>query len=89
VGFRPLSVGGQGARGTAAAACAAQAAGAAAPDAGGVLPLRFPSSVTPAARDFVCACLAEQPGERPTAAQLLEHPWLARAPACEPGGGPA
>lgn len=28
------------------------------------------------ARDFVQACLRRNEGERPTAEQLLEHPWL-------------
>ncbi|EFJ46109.1 hypothetical protein VOLCADRAFT_44554, partial [Volvox carteri f. nagariensis] len=38
--------------------------------------LHFPASVPPAARDFVIAALAPDPLERPTAAQLLRHPWL-------------
>ncbi len=42
----------------------------------GESPLRFPAFVSPGARDFIATCLAERPGDRPTAAQLLRHPWL-------------
>ncbi|KXZ45824.1 hypothetical protein GPECTOR_50g618 [Gonium pectorale] len=38
--------------------------------------LRFPASVSAAAKDFIMATLAENPGDRPTAQQLLKHPWL-------------
>ncbi|KXZ52598.1 hypothetical protein GPECTOR_9g643 [Gonium pectorale] len=39
--------------------------------------LHFPASVPPAARSFIAAALAPDPADRPTAAQLLSHPWLA------------
>ncbi len=42
----------------------------------GESPLRFPAFVSPGARDFIATCLAERPGDRPTAVQLLRHPWL-------------
>uniref|UniRef100_K3Z612 Protein kinase domain-containing protein n=1 Tax=Setaria italica TaxID=4555 RepID=K3Z612_SETIT len=35
------------------------------------------------ARDFLGRCLERRPGDRPTAAQLLEHPFLASAGGCE------
>ncbi|PNH01805.1 Aurora kinase A [Tetrabaena socialis] len=38
--------------------------------------LRFPASTSAHARDFMMASLAEDPGDRPTAQQLLKHPWL-------------
>ncbi|GIL86239.1 hypothetical protein Vretimale_13767 [Volvox reticuliferus] len=38
--------------------------------------LHFPASVPHVARAFVLAALAPDPLERPTAAQLLQHPWL-------------
>ncbi len=41
--------------------------------------LRFPASVSAAARDFIIAALAERPGDRPSCGQLLRHPWLAGA----------
>ncbi|CAN6332220.1 unnamed protein product [Urochloa humidicola] len=37
------------------------------------------------AREFVCRCLARRPADRPTAAELLEHPFLASAGGCEAG----
>ena len=42
--------------------------------------LHFPASVPPAARAFVLAALSADPLERPTAAQLLKHPWLQPEP---------
>ncbi len=39
--------------------------------------LRFPVSVSGPARDFILSALAEHPSDRPTAVQLLRHPWLA------------
>ncbi|KAG2502238.1 hypothetical protein HYH03_000724 [Edaphochlamys debaryana] len=38
--------------------------------------LRFPASTSAAAKDFIMATLAEASGDRPTAQQLLKHPWL-------------
>lgn len=35
------------------------------------------ASVTPTAKDFIEACLTYDPVERPTALELLQHPWLA------------
>ncbi|GLC48162.1 hypothetical protein PLESTB_000066000 [Pleodorina starrii] len=46
--------------------------------------LHFPGSVPPLARAFVLAALSPDPLERPTAAQLLQHPWLQRQPAPAP-----
>ncbi|GFR47820.1 hypothetical protein Agub_g9597 [Astrephomene gubernaculifera] len=43
--------------------------------------LHFPASVPPAARSFVLSALATDPRERPTAAQLMQHPWLQAAAA--------
>ncbi|GIM11803.1 hypothetical protein Vretimale_15261 [Volvox reticuliferus] len=41
--------------------------------------LRFPASISAAAKDFIMATLNENPGDRPTAQQLLKHPWLFKA----------
>ncbi|KAG2488064.1 hypothetical protein HYH03_013367 [Edaphochlamys debaryana] len=41
--------------------------------------LAYPSSVSGAARDFVTACLAMQPQDRPTVPELLRHPWMEAA----------
>ncbi len=41
--------------------------------------LSFPASTSQAGRGFITAALAERPEERPTAAQLLRHPWLVPA----------
>ncbi|KAG2491853.1 hypothetical protein HYH03_009809 [Edaphochlamys debaryana] len=38
--------------------------------------LGFPGSTSSMARDFVTSALAESAGERPTALQLLDHPWM-------------
>ncbi|GIL53916.1 hypothetical protein Vafri_9498 [Volvox africanus] len=46
--------------------------------------LHFPASVPHVARAFVLAALASDPLERPTAAQLLQHPWLQKKPDVEP-----
>ena len=40
-----------------------------------------------AAKDFVARCLAPRPEQRPGAAELLAHPWLAAAAAAATGGG--
>ncbi|GBF96832.1 calcium-dependent kinase-like [Raphidocelis subcapitata] len=44
---------------------------------------------SPEAKDFVQSMLQRDPEQRPTAAQLLRHPWLARldAPSAADGGG--
>ncbi len=36
----------------------------------------FPPGVSLGARDFILATMAEHPGDRPTALQLLQHPWM-------------
>ncbi|GIL81253.1 hypothetical protein Vretimale_1183 [Volvox reticuliferus] len=38
--------------------------------------LHFPASLSQASRDFILATLSENPGDRPTAKELLRHPWL-------------
>jgi calcium/calmodulin-dependent protein kinase I len=35
------------------------------------------ANVSNTARDFVSACLTVDPTQRPTAAEILQHPWLA------------
>lgn len=35
-------------------------------------------------RDFLAGCIRKEPAQRPTAAQLLVHPWLAHAAAAGP-----
>jgi serine/threonine protein kinase len=40
-----------------------------------------PQGVSPACRDFLDKCLATDPAARPTAAELLEHPFVAAAEA--------
>ncbi|KXZ42761.1 hypothetical protein GPECTOR_120g428 [Gonium pectorale] len=42
-------------------------------------PLVFPASVGPGARCFVEACLQLHPDDRPTAQELLQHPWILTA----------
>lgn len=39
----------------------------------------LPSHLSPAGKDFLCQCLRKEPGERPTVAQLLKHPWIRAA----------
>lgn len=41
--------------------------------------LRFPASVSEAAKAFIRAALSEFAGDRPTSLQLLNHAWLQRA----------
>ena len=40
-------------------------------------PEEYWAPVSQTARDFVTSCLTIDPKRRPTAAQCLEHPWLA------------
>ncbi|KDQ06429.1 hypothetical protein BOTBODRAFT_39589 [Botryobasidium botryosum FD-172 SS1] len=40
-------------------------------------PVEYWQNVSQTARDFVRTCLTIDPARRPTAAQALEHPWLA------------
>ncbi|GIL53961.1 hypothetical protein Vafri_9524 [Volvox africanus] len=47
-----------------------------APAACGSRALTFPTSTSPLARDFISAALADRPEDRPTARQLLQHPWM-------------
>lgn len=47
--------------------------------------LVFPPDVPALARDFIAACLRLVPAERPSCAQLLQHPWVVTTPPC--GGG--
>jgi serine/threonine protein kinase len=39
-------------------------------------PARLPSSISTECQAFVDAVLQKQPGKRPTAAELLQHPWV-------------
>ncbi|PNW84284.1 hypothetical protein CHLRE_04g228208v5 [Chlamydomonas reinhardtii] len=41
--------------------------------------LSFPSSLSEPARDFIRAALSENPCDRPTVEQLLQHPWIVPA----------
>lgn len=41
-------------------------------------PPPIPESISKDARDFICKCLQVNPNKRPTAAQLLEHPFVKR-----------
>ncbi len=41
--------------------------------------ISFPSSVSPAARDFISQALALRPEDRPTVQQLRAHPWMRAA----------
>ncbi|KAG2451298.1 hypothetical protein HYH02_003904 [Chlamydomonas schloesseri] len=48
--------------------------------------LAFPSSVSPAARSFIRACLEPHPGDRATVEQLIVHDWvMAAQQACRSG----
>ncbi|KAF8185838.1 Pkinase-domain-containing protein [Mycena galopus ATCC 62051] len=57
-------------------------------------PAEYWVNVSETAREFVTACLTVDPGRRPTAAEALEHSWLASATPfvpdpLNPSGGPA
>ncbi|CAL9042569.1 unnamed protein product [Musa banksii] len=47
-------------------------------------PPEAPSTATPEFRSFVASCLQKEPERRLTAAQLLRHPFIARAAAAPP-----
>ncbi|KAH9968009.1 Pkinase-domain-containing protein [Russula dissimulans] len=56
-------------------------------------PAEYWANVSETAKDFVSKCLTGDPAKRPTAAEMLEHPWLADEkphyvpdPASETGG---
>lgn len=42
-------------------------------------PPPIPESLSAEAKDFILKCLQVNPNDRPTAAQLLEHPFLKRS----------
>lgn len=44
----------------------------------GVLP-EIPEDLSDESRDFIFQCLRVNPTDRPTAAQLLEHPFVKRS----------
>ena len=44
---------------------------------GGELP-PVPNSLSRDAQDFILKCLQVNPNDRPTAAQLMEHPFIKR-----------
>ncbi|GFR45653.1 hypothetical protein Agub_g7064 [Astrephomene gubernaculifera] len=43
----------------------------------------FPDHLSPECHEFIRACLTKNPVERPSAADLLQHPWVARHAAGE------
>ncbi|GLC37330.1 hypothetical protein PLESTM_000569200 [Pleodorina starrii] len=43
----------------------------------------FPDHLSPECHDFMRACLTKNPAERPSAADLLHHPWIVRHAAGE------
>ncbi|KNC54490.1 PLK/SAK protein kinase [Thecamonas trahens ATCC 50062] len=45
----------------------------------------LPDTVSPLAADFISACLRHRPEDRPTAAQLVAHPFLAGPVTVSPG----
>ena len=36
----------------------------------------LPAGISEAARDFICRTLSKHQGDRPTARELLHHPWV-------------
>jgi len=38
---------------------------------------RYKESLSNQAKEFILACLSKDPLQRPTAEELLQHPWLA------------
>jgi serine/threonine protein kinase len=48
----------------------------------------LPGSVPPDCADFIQQALTKDPRMRPSAQQLLQHPWLARCQAGEPWRDP-
>ncbi|KAG2432988.1 hypothetical protein HXX76_008716 [Chlamydomonas incerta] len=38
----------------------------------------FPDTLSPECHSFMRACLTKNPAERPSAAELLQHPWIVR-----------
>ncbi|GIL46486.1 hypothetical protein Vafri_3454 [Volvox africanus] len=43
----------------------------------------FPDHLSPECHDFMRSCLTKNPAERPSAAELLQHPWIVRHAAGE------
>ncbi|GIL71258.1 hypothetical protein Vretifemale_1856 [Volvox reticuliferus] len=43
----------------------------------------FPEHLSPECHDFMRACLTKNPAERPSAVELLQHPWIVRHAAGE------
>ena len=39
----------------------------------------MPEHLSPEGKDFICSCLKLDPRARPTAAELLQHPFVANA----------
>ena len=44
----------------------------------------IPPGISPLLNDFLGACFARDPADRPTAAQLLQHPWIEQTRAPNP-----
>ncbi|GFR49803.1 hypothetical protein Agub_g11743 [Astrephomene gubernaculifera] len=49
--------------------------------------LHFPASLSLAARNFVLSALSENPGDRPTAQELLQHEWIRASAVLAAAGG--
>ena len=45
----------------------------------GLPELKASSSISPEMRDFITRCTKRNPAERPTALELLKHPWILTA----------